>query len=81
MLEEQVRTEKPEIKAIIGMLKGFSFSFEVECTLSLQQKNRLFLMLKSLSAPIVDVNNRSVMKSAMKLLAQHANLFTDQIML
>jgi hypothetical protein len=29
MLEEQVRTKKPEIKAIIGMLKGFQHSFEV----------------------------------------------------
>ena len=34
MLEEQVRTKKPEIKAIMGMLKGFSHSFEVECSLN-----------------------------------------------
>ena len=80
MLEEQVRTEKPEIKAIIGMLKGFSYSFEAECTLSPTQKNGLFIMLKTLMAPIIDVNNRGVMKCGMKLMAQHANLFTDQIM-
>lgn len=27
MLEENIRTDKPEIKAIIGMLKGFAYSF------------------------------------------------------
>lgn len=80
MLEEQVRTKKPEIKAITGMLKGFSHSFEVSCTLNPQQKQGLFLVLTTLSQPIEDVNNRGVMKSAMKLLSQHANLFTDQIM-
>lgn len=31
-------------------------------------------------APIQDVQNKGVIKAAMKLLAQHANLFTDQIM-
>ena len=27
MFEENIRTDKPEIKAIIGMLKGFTYSF------------------------------------------------------
>jgi hypothetical protein len=80
MLEEQVRTKKPEIKAIIGMLKGFQHSFEVECTLTQQQKQGLFLLLTTLSQPIEDVNNRGVMKSAMKLMATHANLFSELIM-
>lgn len=31
-------------------------------------------------APIQDVQNKGVIKAAMKLLSQHANLFTDQIM-
>ena len=34
MLNEQVRTEKPEMKAIIGMLKGLSYSLEAGCTLN-----------------------------------------------
>lgn len=80
MLEDQVRTKKPEIKAIMGMLKGFSHSFEVECTLSPNQRQGLFLLLTTLSQPIEDVNNRGVMKAAMKLMAQHAGLFTGQIM-
>lgn len=37
-------------------------------------------MIKTLIQPIPDVNNKGVMKMSMKLLAQHANLFTDQIM-
>jgi hypothetical protein len=38
MLEEQVRTRKPEIKAITGMLKGFQHSFEVACSLKEEQR-------------------------------------------
>jgi hypothetical protein len=38
------------------------------------------LLLTTLSQPIEDVNNRNVMKSAMKLMATHANLFSDLIM-
>jgi hypothetical protein len=55
MLMEQVKTNKPEIKAIIGMLKGFVHSFQIECTLDEQQRNGLFLILKTLMAPIQDV--------------------------
>jgi hypothetical protein len=80
MLMEQVKTKKPEIKAIIGMLKGFVHSFQIECTLDPPQRNGLFLVLKTLMAPIQDVQNKGVIKAAMKLLSQHANLFTDQIM-
>lgn len=49
MLQEQVRTKKPEIKAIMGMLKGFCHSFEIECTLNKTQKEGLFLVLTTLS--------------------------------
>ena len=33
MLQEHVQKDKPEMKAIIGMLKGLSFSLEADCTL------------------------------------------------
>lgn len=36
--------------------------------------------MKTVIRPIDEVNNRGVMKGGMKLLAQHAGLFTDQIM-
>jgi hypothetical protein len=52
MLQEQVRTDKPEIKAIIGMLKGLAHSMSVECTLDGTQKGELFLVLKTLIQPI-----------------------------
>ena len=44
------------------------------------QVQGLFLVLKTVIRPIDEVNNRQVMKGGMKLLAQHAGLFTDQIM-
>jgi hypothetical protein len=34
MLNEQVRTDKPEMKAIVGMLKGLSYSLEAGCSLN-----------------------------------------------
>jgi hypothetical protein len=33
MLQEHVKVDKPELKAIVGMLKGFGFSLEAGCTL------------------------------------------------
>ena len=39
----------------------------------------LYLVLKTIIRPIPDVNNRGVMKAGMKLLSQHAGMFTDQI--
>lgn len=80
MLMDQVKAKNPEIKAIIGMLKGYVHSFQVECTLTEAQRSGLFLILKTLIAPLQDVQNKGVIKAAMKLLSQHATLFTDQIM-
>lgn len=80
MLQDHVKVDKPELKAIFGMLKGFGFSLEAGCTLDDAQLQSLFLILKTVIRPIDEVNNRGVMKGGMKLLAQHAGLFTDQIM-
>ena len=33
MLEEHVRVDKPEFKAITGMLRGLQYSLEAGCTL------------------------------------------------
>lgn len=32
-LVEQMKSEKPEIRAIVGMMKGLTHSFNVDCTL------------------------------------------------
>lgn len=32
-LDEHVKQDQPQLKAIIGMLKGFQFSLEAGCTL------------------------------------------------
>ena len=79
-LQEHVKMDKPELKAIVGILKGFQFSLEASCTLDDTQLQSLFLILKTVVRPIDEVNNRGVMKGGMKLLSQHAGLFTDQIM-
>ena len=80
MLDEHVRQDKPELKAIIGMLRGLQHSLEAGCALDDTQRQGLFLILKTVIRPIDQVNNRAVMKGGMKLLAQHAGLFTEQIM-
>ena len=80
MLKEQASDTRPEIKAITGMLKGFLNSLSVGCSLSSDQRKDFFVILSSLTQHLEDVSNRTVMKSAMKLLAKHANIFTDQIM-
>ena len=80
MLLDQVKSAKPEIKAIIGMLKGFGHSFTIECTLDIAQIQSMYLVVKTLMSPIQDVQNKGIIKASMRLLAQHANLFTDQIM-
>ena len=69
MLDEHVKQDKPELKAIIGMLKGLQYSLESGCTLEEAQLNGLFLILKTVIRPIDEVNNRGVMKGGMKLLA------------
>ena len=69
MLQEHVQKDKPEMKAIIGMLKGLSFSLEADCTLQEQSLQSLFLILKTVIRPIDDFNNRGVMKAGMKLFA------------
>ena len=80
MLNEHVKQDKPELKAINGMLKGLQYSFDSGCTLDEAQIQGLFLILKTVIRPIDEVNNRGVMKAGMKLMAQHASLFTDQMM-
>ena len=55
MLLEQVKSAKPEIKAIIGMLKGFTYSFKVESTLEVEQIKNLYIVLKTLMSPIQDM--------------------------
>ena len=69
VLHEHVKQDKPELKAIVGMLKGCQFSLEAGCTLDDSQLQSLFLILKTVIRPIDDINNRGVMKGGMKLLS------------
>ncbi|CDW71353.1 dna-dependent protein kinase catalytic subunit [Stylonychia lemnae] len=78
-LVAQMKSEKPEIKAIIGMLKGFTHSLVGECTLDQDQLDALYVCLKTAIQPILDMQHKGVMKSAMKLLGTHINLFKKHV--
>ena len=80
LLDEKVRATKPEIKEIIGIMKGLTHSLEVSCKLEVPEIDSLFADLKTFIQPLVEVNNRGVMKAGMKLLSTHACLFATQIM-
>ncbi len=46
-LMEQMKSEKPEIKAIIGIMKGLTYSLNGGCTLDEDQVDGLFVCVKS----------------------------------
>jgi len=47
MIDEQVRLDKPEIKSMVGLLKGLSSTLSVGCTLDQKQLDGLFLILRT----------------------------------
>ena len=79
---EQMKSDKPEIKAIQGMMKGFVHSFAGDaesCTLDEAQLEHLYRLLKSAMQPIQDMANKGVMKAAMKLMGAHIQLFKKMV--
>lgn len=84
-LQDQVRANKPEIKAIIGMVKGLTYMLSAGNTLNDRELQALYILIKTIiksqrNEEDKEMNNRGIMKAGMKLLAQHANLITDQIL-
>ena len=82
-LIEQMKSEKPEIKAIQGIMKGFVHSLagdsQVACTLDEDQIDGMYIILKTAMQPIQDMMNKGVMKAAMKLLGTHIKIFRKNI--
>jgi hypothetical protein len=81
-LMEQMKSEKPEIKAIQGIMKGFVHSLTGDmqaCTLDEDQVDAMYIMLKTAMQPIADMANKGVMKAAMKLLGTHIKIFRKNI--
>ena len=81
-LNEQMKSEKPEIKAIQGMMKGFVHSLAGDNeanTLDEDQIDGLYVLLKTAMQPIQDMQHKGVMKAAMKLLGTHIHIFKKQI--
>lgn len=79
-----MNSDKPEIKAIQGMMKGFVHSFtggdaREACTLDDEQIAGLFTLLRTAIEPIKDMNNKGVIKAGMKLLGTHIGLFKKQV--
>ena len=79
-----MKSEKPEIKAIQGILKGFVHSLSGDnlaeaCTLDEDQLDALYIILKTAIQPIADLMNKGVMKAAMKLLAAHIKVFSKNV--
>lgn len=84
-LQDQVRANKPEMKAIIGMVKGLTYMLSAGNTLNDRELQALYILIKTIiksqrNEEDKEMNNRGIMKAGMKLLAQHANLITDQIL-
>ncbi len=78
-LTEQFRSEKPEIRAIMGLLRGLSHSLAGESTLDEEQLDSLFVVVKTAITPIAERNSYGVLKSAMRLLAAQITLFKKHV--
>jgi hypothetical protein len=73
-LQDQVRASKPEMKAIIGMIKGLTYMLSAGCTLDDRELNAMYIMIKTIiksqrNDEDKEMNNRGIMKAGMKLLA------------
>lgn len=73
-LLEQIRSTKPELRTIIGILKGFSHALD-EVALSESQVERLYGAIKIAMMPVEERRSQSVLKAAAKLLAARAQVF------
>ena len=78
-LKQQLESQKPEFRTIIGVIKGLSFSLEDHCTLEEDEIEGLFVRIKTAMQPIPDVRQKGVQKCAMKLFTAHVELFKNII--
>ena len=46
-LKDQLNSNKPEFRTIIGIIKGITFSLEDDCTLDAEEVEGLFLRVKT----------------------------------
>jgi len=78
-LQEQINSEKPELKAVVGMMKGLMHSLERHCTLEAEQVERLFTMLRTAITPLEGVQTHGVIKAGMKLLTSGIRVFQQHV--
>ncbi|EGR31179.1 hypothetical protein IMG5_116050 [Ichthyophthirius multifiliis] len=79
-LSHQIKeSSKPEIGAVIGMLKSLRHSL-VECHLSREDLGKLYQLIKVCIVPIVDVKNYGIIKSSLKVLQKHTQLIKKYLL-
>jgi hypothetical protein len=73
-LLEQMRSAKPELRTIVGILKGFSNCLDV-VTLNNNQIERLYSAIKIAMTPVEEGRSQSVLRAAAKLLTTRTQAF------
>jgi len=53
-------SNKPEYRAIIGIIKGLSSSFDDECTLEDDEVEGLFIRVKTGMQPMQDIRHKGI---------------------
>jgi len=77
-LVEQMKSEKPEIRTILGVIKGYVPALE-EVMLAPEQIAKLYNIIKIAMTPVEEGRAYSVVKAAMKLLMHRSALFKPYI--
>jgi hypothetical protein len=78
-LQEQINSDKPELKCIQGLYAGLCCSLKEESTLSEQQVDDLFILIKASLTRIEGISTHGVMKAAMKLLSHNMKVFSSHV--
>jgi DNA-dependent protein kinase catalytic subunit len=74
-LKSQLDRDRPEFRAIVGIIKGLSASLFDECTLEEDEVEGLFIRVKTGMQPMADVKHKGIQKQSMKLFSNHVELF------
>ncbi len=77
-LIEQMKSDKPEIRTILGVLKGYIHALD-EVLLSPEQVTKLYNTIKVAMTPVEEGRAYSVVKAAIKLLTHRSILFKPHI--
>jgi len=77
-LLEQIRSSKPELRTIVGILKGFSSALDI-VILDESQIEKFYTAIKIAMRPVEEGRSQSVLKAAAKLLTARTQVFETLI--